>query len=250
MKKYLFTIVLVNLLTACGFIHTPFDSPAPKKESAANAPAPEAAKVETASTADVSAKPIEKSAETTAPETAAAAEAPKAEAVVTTDSVPQIAETVPQAEPAVPAPAPVPEAATTPAPVASQKSDSTDPLNDPASALFKRLIHFPFDSDVIQPADKPTVAAHGSYLAGHLERKIRVTGNTDERGSSEYNLALGQRRANNARQVAHVRSHLHHHVCAATHEAARRFRRKERVRVNVHDGLGPGGEGDELIFAY
>jgi peptidoglycan-associated lipoprotein len=78
---------------------------------------------------------------------------------------------------------------------------AVDPLNDPASALSKRSIHFPFDVDIVQESDKATIKAHGAYLAGHPELKIRVEGNTDERGSSEYNLALGQRRANNTKKA-------------------------------------------------
>ena len=61
-------------------------------------------------------------------------------------------------------------------------------------------MHFPFDVDTIQESDKATITAHGAYLSSHTDRKISVEGNTDERGSSEYNLALGQRRANNTKK--------------------------------------------------
>jgi peptidoglycan-associated lipoprotein len=76
-----------------------------------------------------------------------------------------------------------------------------DPLNDPASPLAKRSVYFPFDVDAIQPDDKATIQAHGKYLSEHADVKIRVEGNADERGSSEYNLALGQRRANNTKKA-------------------------------------------------
>ena len=172
MKKLIFSIVLINLLTACGSIRTPFDSPAPKQEPAAATPAPEAAKTDVAATPDVNAKPLDQPVAETP---VAADAAPKAEASATADVVPVA--------------------------VATPPTDSADPLNDPASALSKRSVHFPFDVDTIQEADKETIKAHGAYLANHPEKKIRVEGNTDERGSSEYNLALGQRRANNTKKA-------------------------------------------------
>ena len=45
------------------------------------------------------------------------------------------------------------------------------------------------------------VQAHGLYLAGHADRKVVVEGHTDERGSSEYNLALGNRRADSVKKM-------------------------------------------------
>ncbi|MEQ1914026.1 MAG: OmpA family protein, partial [Sideroxydans sp.] len=55
--------------------------------------------------------------------------------------------------------------------------------------------------DAVQAADKDTLLAHGKKLAGDAKAKVRVEGNADERGSSEYNLALGQRRAKNTKKV-------------------------------------------------
>jgi peptidoglycan-associated lipoprotein len=84
---------------------------------------------------------------------------------------------------------------------AAAAAAKADPLNDPASPLAKRSVYFPFDVDAIQPDDKATVQAHGKYLADQANLKVRVEGNADERGSSEYNLALGQRRANNTKKA-------------------------------------------------
>jgi peptidoglycan-associated lipoprotein len=78
---------------------------------------------------------------------------------------------------------------------------AVDPLNDPNSVLAKRSAYFPFDVSVVQDADKPMLAAHGQYLASHADRKVRVEGNCDERGSAEYNLALGQRRADSVKKM-------------------------------------------------
>lgn len=95
------------------------------------------------------------------------------------------------------APAPVVEApAPAPAPIVA-----VDPLNDPASILAKRSVYFPFDVSAVQEADKPIVEAHGKYLGEHPDSKVRVEGNCDERGSSEYNLALGQRRADSVKKM-------------------------------------------------
>lgn len=70
-----------------------------------------------------------------------------------------------------------------------------------AAAQLKHSVFFPFDVDAIQDADKETVQANGAYLSAHPVSKARVEGNADERGSSEYNLALGQRRANNTKKA-------------------------------------------------
>jgi len=95
------------------------------------------------------------------------------------------------------APAPVVKAAEpAPAPVVA-----VDPLNDPTSILAKRSVYFPFDVSAVQEDDKALVEAHAKYLSEHPDRKVRVEGNCDERGSSEYNLALGQRRADSVKKM-------------------------------------------------
>jgi len=91
-------------------------------------------------------------------------------------------------------------------PAAEQKvvigSDTAiDPLNDATSILAKRSVYYPLDVDTVQAADKPAVEAHAKYLADHASRKVRLEGNCDERGSNEYNLALGQRRADGVKKM-------------------------------------------------
>ncbi len=78
---------------------------------------------------------------------------------------------------------------------------STDPLDDAASVLAKRSVYFDFDSYIIKDEFKPVIEAHGKYLASHPNRKLVIQGNTDERGGSEYNLALGQKRAEAVRRA-------------------------------------------------
>ena len=75
-----------------------------------------------------------------------------------------------------------------------------DPLNDPTSILAKRSIYFDLDSYVVKDEFKPVIDAHAKYLSSRKDRKIIIQGNTDERGGSEYNLALGQKRAEAVRR--------------------------------------------------
>jgi len=77
----------------------------------------------------------------------------------------------------------------------------TDPLNDPKSPLAKRSIYFDFDSFVIRDEFRGTVEAHSRYLLDNRNRRVVIQGNTDDRGSREYNLALGQKRAEAVRRA-------------------------------------------------
>ncbi len=63
-----------------------------------------------------------------------------------------------------------------------------------------RVIYFDYDSDVIQEQYRPIVEASVNYLISHKGSTATLEGHTDERGSREYNLALGERRANAVRQ--------------------------------------------------
>ena len=74
-------------------------------------------------------------------------------------------------------------------------TSTPDPLMDPNSPLAKRSIFFDFDSFVVKSEFLPVVETHAKYLAGNKGKRIVIEGNTDERGSREYNLALGQKRA-------------------------------------------------------
>ena len=84
---------------------------------------------------------------------------------------------------------------------AGKNAKSTDPLDDPASVLAKRSVYFDFDSYIVKDEFKTVIEAHGKYLASHPNRKVIIQGNTDERGGSEYNLALGQKRAEAVRRA-------------------------------------------------
>jgi len=80
-------------------------------------------------------------------------------------------------------------------------SMSGNPLKDPANILSKRSIYFELDSNVVKEEFKPVVSAHARYLQQNRSAKLIVQGNADERGSREYNIALGQRRADAVKQA-------------------------------------------------
>ena len=75
------------------------------------------------------------------------------------------------------------------------------PLDDPASLLANRVVYFEYDSDQVNSADRAVIEAHGRYLADNANATVTLDGHADERGSREYNIALGERRANAVRQL-------------------------------------------------
>ena len=79
-----------------------------------------------------------------------------------------------------------------------------DELRNPNSPLAKRSVYFDLDSNVVKDEYRATVQAHSRYMGDKRDSRIRIEGNTDERGSREYNLALGQRRAEAVKKVMTV----------------------------------------------
>ena len=73
-------------------------------------------------------------------------------------------------------------------------------LKDPKSILSKRSVFFDFDQYVIKDEFRPLVEAHARFLVANGKMKMLIQGNDDERGSREYNLALGQKRADALRK--------------------------------------------------
>ena len=86
----------------------------------------------------------------------------------------------------------------------NQNGQNADPLNDATGMLAKRSVYFDFDSYVVKDEFKPVIEAHSQYLIKNADRKIVIQGNTDERGGSEYNLALGQKRAEAVRRALNL----------------------------------------------
>jgi peptidoglycan-associated lipoprotein len=76
-----------------------------------------------------------------------------------------------------------------------------DPIDDPNNPLSRRSVFFDFDSFTIREEFRPLIELHARYLVANKTRKVVVQGNTDERGSREYNLALGQKRAEAVRRA-------------------------------------------------
>lgn len=74
-------------------------------------------------------------------------------------------------------------------------------VNDPSSELSQRLIFFDFDQSTIRSEFNYILEQHAIYLKSHPSVNIRLEGHTDERGSREYNIALGEQRALSVRQV-------------------------------------------------
>jgi peptidoglycan-associated lipoprotein len=102
-----------------------------------------------------------------------------------------LAEAAVRPNPPVFATTPAP-ATTTPAPRAAARPEYLDPN----SALARQSsIFFDYDDFGIGPEDRAVVELQGQYLAKHPDVAVRLEGNTDERGSAEYNLALGNKRA-------------------------------------------------------
>jgi peptidoglycan-associated lipoprotein len=80
---------------------------------------------------------------------------------------------------------------------AAGNEDAAGPLE---GTLAQRIIYFDFDNSEIKGAGIDVVAAHAKYLAAHPNAHVRLEGHTDERGSREYNIGLGERRAQSVRR--------------------------------------------------
>jgi peptidoglycan-associated lipoprotein len=75
----------------------------------------------------------------------------------------------------------------------------SDPLKD--GSLSKRSVFYEYDKYDVRDEYRPVLQAHGKYLAENRGKKMLVQGNCDERGSREYNIALGQRRAESVKRM-------------------------------------------------
>ncbi len=78
--------------------------------------------------------------------------------------------------------------------------DPAQPLDSPDPLLQQRIFHFAFDDSSLRAEDFVTLRAHARYLNAHPRQRLLIAGHADERGSREYNIALGERRAMAVRQ--------------------------------------------------
>ena len=77
-------------------------------------------------------------------------------------------------------------------------------FDNPASPLSKRVFYFDYDKSDVRAEDRAILVAHAQYLANNKAMSVTVEGHTDERGTREYNLALGEHRAQSVRQLLQI----------------------------------------------
>ena len=167
MKKFIWSLLIVNLLAACASGVKLNDVPVEDKSGAQvnnsqNKDADKASKAANSASSSSS-----NSANNGNSGTASASNLPEAK------------------QPSAPAPVNAPAAA-----------DAG--MAGPANAA--KVIYFDYDSYIVKPEFQAVIEAHAQYLKANQRAKVSLEGHTDERGSREYNLALGQKRADAVRQ--------------------------------------------------
>jgi peptidoglycan-associated lipoprotein len=84
---------------------------------------------------------------------------------------------------------------------ATQGGISAAALKDPNNILSKRSVYFDYDSFVVKDEYKAMLEAHAKYLQANRNTRVTLQGHADERGSREYNIALGQKRADAVKKL-------------------------------------------------
>src|SRR5215471_19366121 len=117
-----------------------------------------------------------------------------------------------------------------------------------AGLLAKRVIYFDFDSSEIKGEGNDIVSAHAKYLASHASTRVRLEGNTDARGSREYNIGLGERRAQAVRRALLLQGATESQLATVSYGAERpavagnddaAWAKNRRVEIVY---LAPGGQ--------
>ncbi len=85
--------------------------------------------------------------------------------------------------------------------VAAGAGGATMPPKGVAGPLSQRIVQFDYDAFVVKDEYRPVVEAHAKFLQANRNAKVALQGHTDERGTREYNIALGQRRADAVRKM-------------------------------------------------
>jgi peptidoglycan-associated lipoprotein len=118
-----------------------------------------------------------------------------------------------------------------------------NPLKDPRSVLSKRSVYFDFDRYEVKDEFKPLVEAHAKYLQTNRTARMTVQGNCDERGSREYNIALGQRRADQVKRMMALYGATDNQVETVSFG-------KEKPRNPGHDeGAWAENRRDDMVYA-
>jgi peptidoglycan-associated lipoprotein len=112
--------------------------------------------------------------------------------------------------------------------VTGRSSDSSASSARRPGQPGERSVFFEFDQSTLSAADRKLIEAHAQYLREHPDMKVRVEGNADERGSKEYNLALGQRRAETVTKVMQLLGVKEQRVEAVSYG-------EEKPRAQGHD---------------
>lgn len=90
-------------------------------------------------------------------------------------------------------------------------------LDDPNSPLAQRVIYFEYDSADLTVESQELLTAHAGYLAANGSAIVALEGHTDERGSREYNIALGDRRAQAVRRILELNGVSHGQVTTTSY---------------------------------
>lgn len=84
---------------------------------------------------------------------------------------------------------------------ATDSKFANEPWNDPASPIYKKSFYFDFDSYTVKSSDQSLINSHAQFLNSNKNQKVVIQGNTDDLGTTEYNLALGQKRSDAVRKL-------------------------------------------------
>jgi peptidoglycan-associated lipoprotein len=127
--------------------------------------------------------------------------------------------------------------------ISGTSTSSGNPLRDPNNILSKRSVYFDFDSYVVRDEFKPLVEAHAKYLQSNRNARMTIQGNADERGSHEYNLALGQRRADAVKRMMTL-------IGASDGQVETVSFGKEKPRNQGHDEVAwAENRRDDMVYA-
>jgi peptidoglycan-associated lipoprotein len=108
--------------------------------------------------------------------------------------------------------------------------------------LAQRVIYFAFDSSELSGEGTALIAAHSHYLVAHSNLHVRLEGNTDERGSREYNIGLGERRAQAVRRAMLLQGVAESQLSTVSYGA-------ERPAVEGHDE-GAWSKNRRVVINY
>jgi peptidoglycan-associated lipoprotein len=131
---------------------------------------------------------------------------------------------------------------------AGNAGSDEDAAGPQTGLLAKRIVYFDFDSSDIKGDGNDVVAAHSKYLASHASTRVRLEGNTDDRGSREYNIGLGERRAQAVRRALLLQGATESQIATVSYGAERpavvgndeaAWSKNRRVEIVY---LAPGGQ--------